>query len=67
MRVRFPSLAQRMLLLEARPFREEELTGSLASSLVAVVAGQRKPLLELKVKKFCHIVSNYYLYLNFGA
>ena len=50
-RVRFPSLAQRMLLLEARPFPEEELTGSLASSLVAVVAGQKKPPLELKVQK----------------
>ena len=40
-----------MLLLETSPFPEEELTGSLASSLVAVVAGQKKPPLELKVQK----------------
>ena len=50
-RVRYHSLAQGMMLLEASPFREEELTGSLASSLVAVVAGQKEPLLELKVQK----------------
>ena len=40
-----------MLLLEARPFPEEELTGSFASSLMAVVAGRKDPLLELKVQK----------------
>ena len=33
------------------PFPEEELTGSFASRLVAVVAGQKKPPLELKVQK----------------
>ena len=50
-RVRFHSLAQGMLLLEARPIPEEELTGSFASSLVAVVAGQKEPLLESKVQE----------------
>ena len=51
MRVRFPSWAQGKLLLEASTFPEEELTGSLASSLAAVVARQKEPPLELKVQK----------------
>ena len=44
-------MAQGMLLLETSPFPEEELTGSFASSHVAVVTGQMEPLLELKVQK----------------